>query len=114
MHHCWLHQAVLDAYAESKTRPITPEDLREAQESLPKPMIKGNWESASDRCFIGPAFKEVVQADAHWAYKDEVRCTTAYLGLLQDTSHRPLLVTDNLMLLVVSGEQHQTQTWVHL
>ena len=69
-----LHlQAVLDAFADSKARPVTPEENGEVHEPLPPPMIKDNWESSSDKCFIGPAFKEVVTADDAWQYKDEVK-----------------------------------------
>ena len=45
-------------------------DLAAIHEPLPPPMLHNNWESASDKCFIGIAFKEAVIEPGVWQYKD--------------------------------------------
>ena len=66
-------QAILDAHEGILVLPTTDEDLLEAAEPLPPPMIPDNWESSADKCFIGPSFKNVIMGDASgWEYKDEV------------------------------------------
>ena len=66
-----LSQAILDTLASVRARPVTPEERQEASEPLPPPMLQNNWESASDKCFIGPSFVQSVIESTNWEYRDE-------------------------------------------
>lgn len=68
---CPLSQAILDTLASVRARPVTPEERQEASEPLPPPMLQNNWESASDKCFIGPSFVQSVIESTNWEYRDE-------------------------------------------
>lgn len=55
--------------------PLTEADKAAAAQPLPPPMIPGNWESLSDRCFVGEAFKTkaVIGQPASWDWVNESR-----------------------------------------
>ena len=61
---------MLDAFTGPEA---TAADLADIHEPLPPPMLYNNWESASDKCFIGIAFKEAVIEPGVWQYKDVSR-----------------------------------------
>lgn len=56
---------MLRTMAEVKMRPVREYELAAAKAPLPLPMIPHNYESKSDKCFIGTHFTEAV--------KDKVR-----------------------------------------
>ena len=54
-------QALLDALEGVKVRPVTDAELASVLEPLPPPMLSENWESSSDKCFIGPSFVRAIE-----------------------------------------------------
>jgi lysophospholipase L1-like esterase len=57
-----------------KTRPLGEDEKKAAVEPLPRPMIAGNYPSASDRCFLGLVLvNSVLQPHVGWIWMDERR-----------------------------------------
>lgn len=57
--------------------PIGPLDEQAMLDPVPPPMIRGNYESSNDRCFVGPAFvSKCVQSSEGWAWVDEAKNTS--------------------------------------
>ncbi|KAG1658766.1 hypothetical protein FOA52_001308 [Chlamydomonas sp. UWO 241] len=62
---------VLDALASVRASPITDSEREAVARPIPPPMLPDNFESPSDKCFIGPAFLAAVASHDGWEYRDE-------------------------------------------
>ena len=52
-------------------QPVSEEDRLVAGDSIPTPMIPGNWEPQSERCFIGPNFRSSVQDEGGFEWVND-------------------------------------------
>ncbi|KXZ48764.1 hypothetical protein GPECTOR_25g348 [Gonium pectorale] len=65
-------QVVLDVWAQvAAGYKVTDEQKARVTAELPAPMLKGNFESRTDKCFIGPAFQQTVIHTNGFAWVNE-------------------------------------------
>jgi hypothetical protein len=68
---CTFPQLILDALESFKANPLTPSERVRVQEDIQPPMLHGNHESISDKCFVGLLFTKTVIESEGWEYKNE-------------------------------------------
>lgn len=95
-------QIILDTLVGVKSRPISDVEMKGIQRSLPPPMIRDNWESLSDRCFIGPLFVSAVtdggstkHGDGGWEYRNEGSHFRPKFGFVNDRPGAKLRIKVN-------------------
>ncbi|KAJ9522489.1 hypothetical protein QJQ45_008221 [Haematococcus lacustris] len=62
--HRAMADLVIQLFADATKGPSRRRPAHAAHNALPPPMIPGNWESRSDKCFIGGALQEIAVPDA--------------------------------------------------
>ncbi|GAX74287.1 hypothetical protein CEUSTIGMA_g1736.t1 [Chlamydomonas eustigma] len=88
-------QAVLDAWSSVKASSCTEKELLSVKKPLLPPLLSNNYESASDRCFIGPVFVKAVISNESWVYKDEGSSARPKLGFISEKPHAQLKIKVN-------------------
>jgi hypothetical protein len=88
-------QVVLDAHASLKVEPLTDQERAAISETLPPPMLRNNWESASDKCFIGPVFVKAILEHPKWEYKNEGLSFRPKFGYIADQPNARMKIVVN-------------------
>ena len=60
-----------EVLADVAANPLQPLEVAEALHPLPPPMIPNNYESVSDKCFIGDGFIKSVMPSPGWEWKSD-------------------------------------------
>lgn len=60
-------------------------------------MLPDNWESSSDKCFIGPQLIDAIVQSEGWTYKDEGSSHRPKLGFISDVPGAQLKIKINTM-----------------
>jgi len=85
------------AVADILHSPITQAEKEYCAAPLPPPMIRGNYQSLSSKCFVGEAFKEeaVVGKPASWEWVNESKTPRPKWGFVAKTPGAVLKIKVN-------------------
>ena len=103
-------QYLLDGLADVKARPLVPAELLLVSEPLLPPLLDHNFESVSDKCFIGNKLVEIVVDKGGWDWKNEGKSVTnPKWGYIADTPGKTLSIKINTT--AATGHRERLVGW---